>query len=621
MKLRLAGSALSLAIGVTLVAASVSAFAAYLYSSHHFESLLETTKSAGLAQGELIRAALEHQMIEKDRSLLGRMIEDFGRQPGVVNVMLLDRLGEVKYRSGVQPAPLELRLDSPTCQACHARPPAERDASQAIETREGAVLRTMVPIRNRAACYRCHGAAQRVNGILIFDLDVGPVREAMNRDVRWMVAGTGAMTFLLVGAIALVIRVVVVRRLQRVESAARRIVSGELDARVQDEGTDTISWLAREFNTMADSVTGLLGEVRHQRERLETVINSIDDGIVVLDARRNVIAANEAFLQRTGRYRDQVLGCCCTDLGPGLCTMDDCPTMSCLGSGKRQVRICQLRDPGGQTRWEEVHASPVKDADGNLVQVVEVWRNITERRAAEARMSESHRMASLGMLASGFSHELNTPLATVLTCVEGILRDAKQQPADTPEAARLTDYASVARDQVLRCRAVTQHFLRLSRGQSTPGDLVDLQRTIAAVERLVEPTARAHAVTTAVGAIPAGLQVRADEAELQHALINLMLNAIQACGSGGRVALDVERTDQVRIRVTDDGHGIAPDDQKRIFEPFFSLRRGGTGLGLFLSLNFARQWGGDIHVSSVLGRGSTFELVLPAIVLPEARSA
>lgn len=621
MKFRLAGSALSLAIGVTIVAASVSALAAYLYSSHHFESLLETTKSAGVAQGELIRAALEHQMIEKDRSLIGQMIRDFGRQPGVVNVMLLDRLGDVKYRSGSLPGPRELTIDSPTCQACHARPPDERDASQAIETRKGTVLRTMIPIRNRDACYRCHEASQKVNGILVFDLDVGPVREAMNRDVRWMVAGTGGMIFVLVGAIALVIRLVVVRRLQRIESSARRIVSGDLDERVQDEGSDTISWLAREFNTMADSVTGLLGEVRHQRERLETVINSIDDGIVVLDGKRNVVAANEAFLQRTGRYREQVLGCCCTELGPGMCSMDDCPTMSCMASGQRQVRICQLRDPDGHVRWEEVHASPVNDAEGNLVQVVEVWRNITERRAAEARMAESHRMASLGMLASGFSHELNTPLATVLTCVEGILRDAKQQPHENPESARAADYASVARDQVLRCRGITQHFLRLSRGQTSPGDLVDLERTIAAVGRLVEPTARAHSVTAVVSHAPAGLHVRADESELQHTLINLMLNAIQACPSGGRVSLEIEDDSSVRIRVADNGCGIAPDDQKRIFEPFVSLRKGGTGLGLFLSLNFVRQWGGDILVTSTLGRGSTFEVVLPPVAAPDARIA
>jgi signal transduction histidine kinase len=303
-----------------------------------------------------------------------------------------------------------------------------------------------------------------------------------------------------------------------------------------------------------------------------------------------------------------------------MCTMDDCPTMSCLAHGERQVRICQLRDPDGHVRWEEVHASPIRNQAGDLVQVVEVWRNITDRRAAEARMAESHRLSSLGMLASGFSHELNTPLATVLACVESILRDAKQLPTESTDAARMAEYATTAREQVLRCRGITQHFLRLSRGQSSPGDLVDLERMIAAVARLVEPTAREHAVSISVRPVAPGLHVRADEAELQHALINLMLNGIQACSRGGQVTLAAEGGEMVRIRVTDNGCGLAPDDQKRVFEPFFSLRKGGTGLGLFLSLNSVRRWGGDILVDSTLGRGSMFEVALPAAA-QEARTA
>ena len=124
----------------------------------------------------------------------------------------------------------------------------------------------------------------------------------MTRDLRWLVAGTAAITLLLVGAIGVVIRVAVLRRLQRFETAARQIAGGDLAQRVPAGGSDTISWLAREFNTMADSVTGLVGEVRNQRERLETVINSIDDGIVVLDAQRHVIAANDAFLLRARAF-------------------------------------------------------------------------------------------------------------------------------------------------------------------------------------------------------------------------------------------------------------------------------------------------------------------------------
>src|ERR1035437_8751067 len=163
----------------------------------------------------------------------------------------------------------------------------------------------------------------------------------MTRDLRWMVAGTGALACAIVGGFYLVIRVSVLRRLQRFETTARLISQGDLERRVPAEGSDTLAWMAREFNAMADSVSGLVGEVRTQRERLETVINSIDDGIVVLDARRNIIAANDAFLLRVQHTREQALGCCCRDLGAVGCNVEDCPTAACLQSGARQGRICE----------------------------------------------------------------------------------------------------------------------------------------------------------------------------------------------------------------------------------------------------------------------------------------
>lgn len=280
--------------------------------------------------------------------------------------------------------------------------------------------------------------------------------------------------------------------------------------------------------------------------------------------------------------------------------------MACLQSGARQVRLCERRTPEGKTVWEEVHASPILDSSGKLRQVVEVWRDISERRAAEAHLAESHRLASLGTLASGYSHELNTPLATVLTCVEGILRET--------DSGWVKESAEIAREQILRCRGITQHFLRLSRGQRTQGEVVDLGAVIAAVARLIEPTARGHAVKVEVRPPPPGLHVRADEAELQHTLINLLLNAVQASNAGGQVTIEAESGQQIHVRVIDNGCGISPENQKRIFEPFFSARQGGTGLGLFLSINFVRRWGGEIRVESAEGRGSTFEVTLPALV-------
>jgi PAS domain S-box-containing protein len=614
MKRRLNSMTASLAVGVTAAVAIAFGLGAYFYSLHHFNTLLETARTTALSQSELIRVALEHQMIENDRSLIGRMIESFGREPGVEAVVLLDREGQARYSSVPLSPGNDLTIGSKTCQSCHNLPPEQRTSSRVIETRGGTRLRTVVPIRNREACYRCHDSGHRINGILIVDTDAGKIRAGMNRDLRWMVAGSVGLMLLLVTAIGLVVRQVVMRRLQRFEVVARLIAAGDLERRVPVDGNDIVSWLAHEFNAMADSMTRLLGEVRHQREQLETVINSIDDGIVVLDPERKVIAANDAFLRRTGSQRDEILGCSCHQVRPDMCGPSDCPTLACLATSERQIRICEHRAVSGEIIWEEVHSSPVLGPSGAIIQVVEVWRDISRRRAAEAQLAESHRLASLGMLASGFSHELNTPLATALVCVEAILRDSRAAGrSEQPEWSSVGENAGIAREQLLRCGGITQHFLRLSTGKTSPTDLVEVGTALDAVVRLIAPAARDHSTTIEVEAVAPGIRVRADEAELQHVLLNLLLNAIQACGTGGKVRLEVVDGDPVRVRVIDNGCGIIAEEQKRIFEPFFSLRRGGTGLGLFLSLNFVRRWGGDIQVQSAPGLGSTFEVSLPSV--------
>ena len=619
MKLRFASMTVGLALSVTAAVVIACSVAAYMYSTHHFKTLLEMERTNALAEGELIRTALEHQMLGNDRSLIAQMIERFGKQARVQQLALVDRNGIVRYSSKPIDNADDFRINSPTCQACHRDPPERRESSRVIQAGGGTMLRTVVPIHNRQECFGCHNPQQKINGILIMDYNASELRASMMQDLRFMVAGTGAVTFIIVSAIAVTIRILVLRRLHQIERSARLLSAGDLSQRVPVEGSDTLAWLGREFNAMADSMTGLISEVRTHQERLETVINSIDDGIVVLDPERKIIAANDAFLLRARGSRQEVLGCCCYRMNPGPCNLSDCPTLDCLQSGRNQVRILERRTGTGSIVWEEIHTSPIINSSGKITQVVEVWRDISERRVAEARLSESHRLASLGVLASGFSHELNTPLATVLTCVEGILRETQSSGARNGEDARVRENASIAREQILRCRGITQHFLRLSRGQGRDVTVVDLQQALAAAYRLVDPTARDRGVQIKVRPLSTTVLVHAVEADLQNLLINLLLNAVQASKAGSEVTVSVQQSDKIRISITDQGCGIAPEFQQKIFEPFFSMRDGGTGLGLFLSLTAVRRWGGDILVESTPGKGSTFELLLPYIAVSHSQ--
>jgi hypothetical protein len=155
INLRFASMTAGLTAGVAAAVLLACAGGAYIYSRHHLGSLLETARNSALADGELIRVALEHQMMENDRSLIARMIQSFANRPRVEQVALLDRFGIERFSAGPRkPDQSELRIDSPTCQACHRYPPDQRGSSRVIETRGGTLLRTVATsLHTRSTAY------------------------------------------------------------------------------------------------------------------------------------------------------------------------------------------------------------------------------------------------------------------------------------------------------------------------------------------------------------------------------------------------------------------------------------------------------------------------------------
>jgi two-component system, NtrC family, sensor kinase len=568
-----------LAIVVTSAVMVAFLLGAGLFWSHHHRNVTRSAEETARRQADLIRLALEHQMEVKERKLIKQMVQSFAADPTIQQVQVINREGTTRFRGGI-----------------------EAPAAQ--------VLRVTLPIENRQACHRCHEAQDEVNGALLVDVRADALAQAVNRDIGGPILVIGAIALALLGGISLSLRVLVVRRLEQLERAARAIAEGQLDKRLPVRGSDTLSWMARAFNAMADSVMRMAGELKDQRELLEMVINSVDDGIAVLDRRYRVLAANEAFLSRLGCQSREVNGENCRRLLGAICDSKRCPADGCFRTGERQQSVLTRIGADGTTRVEELHASPIRGAN-EVVAVVEVWRDITERRATEARLGQSHRMASLGTLASGFSHELNTPLATILTCLESMLRVLGELPEEARDQRQvlLLERARIAREQVIRCRGITQQFLRLARGQVATTDLLELGPISEAVVRLVEPTARERGVTVrCLERGSARATVRANESELQQVMLNLLLNAIQACPSGGTVSVAVVPGPPARLVIEDSGCGIPAEQAERIFEPFYGLRPGGTGLGLFLSSTMARTWGAEVELARTSERGSTFEV-------------
>lgn len=607
--------AIRLAVGIALIVIGPLALVFYALSRGHVDRTIELQRSAAELQARVLEVALRHQMIAQDKSLLATILKEIGSQPEVKRAMILNHQGEIRISSEPSDVGQVMPRESPACFVCHSKEPSDRERWVVLSGQGEDVLRSVLPIENRPECYRCHDPSERLNGILIVDTSLGALRAEQRRDLMWVVAGIGALALLLLGGMGTLVRRLILVRLARLGRAARAIAAGNLAERAAVTGDDVVASLARDFNNMAESVSGLVMEVREQESRLSNVMNSLDDGLVVLDRDSRIVASNRSFSRRLGSHPETIRGLRC-HAGVGLnlpcCSKgSECPAELCIATGEVQRRSFRVLKADGEVgRVEEVHASPVFDDEGHVVRVVELWRDISERVKEEERLAEIERLVSLGVLASGFSHEVNTPLATILTSAESLLGRIDESATSVHPSA-LRESAEIIRTQVLRCRRITEQFLRFSRGIPPALEPLDLRATVTSVASLVEPTAREARVSLRFVDKDTIPPVVANSEVIQHVVLNLLVNAIQSCdGRGDSVTLAFHVGQDVRLRIEDTGCGIAPEDRRHLFEPFRSRKRGGTGLGLFLSRSFMRRFGGDVClVRSDVGAGSCFEIV------------
>jgi len=608
-----------LALGITLLVLCPLAIVVYVVSAHQYEHTIDSRRAEAQRQNQILEATLRHQMMERDTTLITAIFKDIGSQPEVRSAMILDHDGFVRFSSDEARVGGLIPQDSPTCLVCHSKEPENREQWVLLEDSSGGALRSVLPIRNREECHGCHEPKRALNGILILDLSLADVQAKLRRDLQWMTAGAVVLALGVLVGMGVLVRQLVFVRLGKLRRAARSIATGNLSERAHVSGNDMISSVAEDFNVMADSVSRLVAEVREQEAQLAGVMNGLDDGLVVIDRELKVVAANRSFCRRVGVRPESVRQLPCHLTGghtlPCCGREADCPARTCFTSGQVQRAVFQGADDRGETGVvEEVYASPVYDENGKVVQVVELWRDISERVREEERLAEIERLVSLGILASGFSHEINTPLASVLTCAESALGQLGTIPEGGSADAVLPairDCAETIRSEVLRCRRITERFLRFSRGIPPSIEPIDLRQVVERVVALAGPTAReAHAkvLVNGDGALPA---VRANMEVVQHVILNLLVNAIQSFeGPDRTVSIRFRAGADVRIEIEDTGCGIVPEARRHLFEPFRSRKPLGTGLGLFLSRSIMRRFGGDVRlVRSEVGKGSCFEVV------------
>lgn len=609
-----------LAVGISLLIVAPLAVGLYLLSTFQYNHAVATRRTAAAVETHMLETALRHEMLTRDTELMTRILQQVGQEPDVKRAMVIDHLGIVRLSSRPADVGLQTSQASPTCQVCHSKSAATRERWVLYREDGADVLRSVIPVENRPECHGCHDAGNKLNGMLVLDVSLAGVQAGFRRDVAWLGGATALVTLLLIGGVGLHIRRLVLSRLERLSRTARAIAGGALDERADTGGDDLIASLATDFNAMADSTGRLVSELRAREQQMSGVLNSLDDGLIVLNRDYRLVAANRPFAKWLGSYPEALRGQACRQIiGHALPCGDDpeCPAARCISTGQLQRATYRIRTPGEEdARVYEIYASPVFGDDGAVAQVVEAWRDISDRVREEEHLAEFERLSSLGILASGLSHEVNTPLATTLACSEAIidqLQDSGAGPLEPGMASDIRDSAMVIRDQVLRCRTITDQFLRFARGIPPATEPIDLRDVVQGVMALARPTATEAGVELVLeGDDPVPL-VTANTEVVQHVVLNVLVNAVQSCVEpGGRVSLRIVVGPDLLLQVRDNGCGISPEVQRRLFEPFRTQKPQGTGLGLFLSRTFMRRFNGDVRlVESVVGGGSCLEIAFP----------
>jgi two-component system NtrC family sensor kinase len=235
--------------------------------------------------------------------------------------------------------------------------------------------------------------------------------------------------------------------------------------------------------------------------------------------------------------------------------------------------------------------------------------------AMQARVAQSERLASLGMLAAGVAHEVNNPLGGILALTALTLEDL---PADDPSRENLT----VVIQQTERCRDIVKGLLEFSRQEKSNTELVDFNRILQDTLSLVSKQAMFFNIAVVTDLEPQLPSVLADPSQFHQVFMNILMNAVQAMEERGTITILTRHNvsaGSVEVAISDTGHGIPRDQIDRIFDPFFTTKSSGrgTGLGLSIAYGIVSTHRGSITVQSEVGKGSTFTIRMPVAAAPQ----
>ena len=354
-----------------------------------------------------------------------------------------------------------------------------------------------------------------------------------------------------------------------------------------------------------------LGRKVEEYERLkefsENIVESINVGIAAADFEDRVESWNSQMEQLTGIRRDDAMGRRLKDLLPA--DLIEKLTQLRTEPGIHTIYKFPLPGPNDADRVINVVFAPLVSREQEQIGRLILFDDITERSVLENRLVQADKLASLGLLAAGVAHEVNTPLAVISTYAQLL---AKQVNGDESKSKLLEKIAK----QTFRASEIVNSLLNFSRTSSTEYEEVDLNRIVRETLQLIHPQlgkARITVEEQMAGELGA---VRGNAGKLQQVFLNLFLNARDSMEDGGKLTVVTSTNEATaRVEIIDSGCGIAEKNLARIYDPFFTTKgaKKGTGLGLSITYGIVKEHGGSIGVLSQPGQGTRFQLDFPLV--------
>jgi signal transduction histidine kinase/CheY-like chemotaxis protein/HAMP domain-containing protein len=462
-----------------------------------------------------------------------------------------------------------------------------------------------------------------------------------------LVVGLLAALLLTIGIVAITRRLT--QPILAITRAAEQVAGGQFSVEAPVHGHDELSTLASAFNAMTARLRTLYGELGAQvaatrealtqaqasRALLQDVVDNTTTLVLVIGQDFAVRLANARVASLAGVPPERLLGARLADL-PGTIGM----SIAALVREVRDVRAPAERElelgDGTETHTWQAVAFPLTLADGTPYAVGVVATDLTERarleadrRERDASVQQAQKLESLGIMAGGIAHDFNNILGAILGNVD-LAQTALQDPAEVNDA--LEQIAAAAR----RASELTRQMLAYAGRASLRREVLDVREVLTDIVPLVR-AAQPKKIEFLVQQMVEPLWIEADPAQISQVALNLLTNAAEAIGEeAGRVTLLASRVDApppseherapehtgpwIRITVEDTGAGLSEEVRKRMFEPFFSTKSSGRGLGLSAVRGIIRSTGGILRIESATGRGTRFDVYLPCAATPAATS-